>query len=293
MTGVPAWLMERRAVRVALMAVLFPLPLTLVVSAAIAVLVTNLRGWRLAAADCALALLLLVGLTAITGGRWLELGAGAALTWLVAVFLAALRSALSLALAVQVAVLMGVVAAIGFTLWVRDPQAYWERVLMDLAERANSAGLAVEPADFVPGAAQVMTGVMSASAVMSSVVALLLGCAWSDPARGRDFGSEFRNLQMGRVLTLAAVLSALLLVTGLGTTADDLLLVFASGFVLQGLALVHWHGVERQWPRLWPLALYLPMALLPAVAVLELVGLAALGLVDNIYSLRRKGRELV
>lgn len=293
MTGLPAWLMERRAARVALLALLFPLPLALVISAAIAVLITNVKGWRPALADCGLAMLLLLVLATMAGTGWLELGIGAALTWLVAILLGALRSQLSLTLAVQAAVLLGVAAAAGFTLWIQDPQAYWERVLTDLTQRAGSAGLTIGPADLVPGAAQVMTGMMSASAVTSSVVALFLGSAWSGAANGRDFGSEFRALRMGRVLSLAAAGAVLLLATGLRGTADDLLLVFASGFVLQGLAIVHWHGTERQWPRLWPLALYLPMALLPAVAVLELLGLAVIGLVDNLYSLRRNGREVV
>lgn len=293
MTGLPAWLMERRAARVALLAVLFPLPLALVISAAIAVLITNVKGWRAALADCGLALLLLLGLATMAGTGWLELGSGAALTWLVAILLGALRSQMSLTLAVQAAVLLGVAAAVGFTLWIQDPQAYWERVLTDLAQRADSAGLNVGPADLVPGAAQVMTGMMSASAVTSSVVALFLGCAWSGTAHGRDFGSEFRQLRMGRTLSLATAGTALLLATGLRGTADDLLLVFASGFVLQGLSLVHWHGFVRRWPRLWSLALYLPMALLPAVAVLELLGLAVIGLADNIVNLRRNGREVV
>lgn len=293
MTGLPAWLMERRAARVALMAVLFPLPLLAVASAAIAVLVTNARGWRLALVDSGFALVLLAGMTAVAGGLWVELGAGAALTWLVAVALGAIRSRLSMTLAVQAAVLLGLAAAIGFTLWIRNPQAYWEQVLLDLAQRASSAGLAVGPKDLVPGAAQVMTGMMSASAVASSVVALLLGSAWSGPAAGREFGSEFRGLRMGRALTLGAAVTALLLGTPLRSTADDLLLVFGVGFVLQGLAIVHWHGAQRGWPRTWPLALYLPMALLPAVAVGELMGLAAIGLLDNVYKLRRNGRELV
>lgn len=275
------------------MAVLFPLPAMVVLSAAIAVLVTNVRGWRLALADCGYALLLLVALTAAGGGLWLELGIGASLTWLAAIFLGAVRSRWSLTLAVQTAVLLGLAAAVGFMLWVHSPEAYWEQVLMDLTERAESAGLSVGPAGFVRAAAQVMTGMMAASAVMSFVVTLLLGCAWSGPQHGQDFGNEFRELRMGKVLTFATVVTVLLLVTGLRGMADDLLLVLASGFVLQGLAIVHWHGAERQWPRIWPLALYLPMALLPGLAVLELMGLAGIGLLDNLYSLRRKGRELV
>lgn len=292
MTGLPAWLMEKRALRIMLMVMLFPLPLTLVLSAAIAVLVTCVRGWRPALSDSGIAVAVLMGLTAISGGGWMEIGIGAALTWLVVIFLAELRNVGSLALSVQVAVLLGVVAAMVFMLWMRDPQLFWESVLTDLTVRANTAGLAVEPAEFVPGAAQLMTGMMAASAVLSSVVALLLGSAMGDPLRGREFGTAFRNLRMGHILTGAALLAGLLFLVG-STSADDLLLVFAAGFVLQGLSLVHWHADARKWPRMWPFALYLPMALLPVVGVFELMGLAAAGLLDNVVSLRRAGRKLV
>jgi hypothetical protein len=256
-------------------------------------MITNARGWRVALQDCGLGALLLVAVTAATGGQWGQVGAGAAVTWLVAIALGQLRRSGSLTLAVQCMVLVGLAGAFVFMLQSQDPQAYWEAVLQDWAERARSAGLEVGPADLIPGAAQVMTGVMSASAVLSATAALFLGCWWAATPTGRGFGGEFQELRMGRVLGVIAGVTGVLFLTSYRSTADDLLLVLAAGFVVQGLAVVHWHGARRAWPRAWPVALYLPLALLPALAAIEMTLLALLGLVDNSYSLRRSGSKVV
>lgn len=291
--GFSEWLLERRLYRIALIALLFPLPLLAVLSAAVVVLTTNVRGWRIAATDCAAAALLLIALTAVTGEFWVEIGVGAAVTWLVAVLLGHLRSAGSLTLAVQTAVLLGVAGALAFLLGSRDPQAYWEQVLNDLAVRARSAGMEIGPADLVPGAARVMTGMMSASALASAMAALFLGSWWAGVTSGRSFGGEFQLLRMGRVLGIVAGVIGLLYLTTLRSTVDDLLLVLGIGFVVQGLAVVHWHGAKRKWPKPWPLGLYLPLALLPQLAVVEMLLLALIGLLDNGYSLRRIGSKVV
>lgn len=293
MAGLAEWLAERRVSRVALIALLFPLPLLPVVSAAIVVFATAVRGWRIAVEDSVLAVVLLAVGTAMAGSYWLELSLGAGLTWAVAIALSHLRRVGSLTLAVQTAVLLGLVGAVAFVVWSRDPQAYWEQVLKDVAERVRTTGLEVAPPDLLPGAAQMMTGVMSASAVASSVAALFLGTWWAGSDGGRSFGPEFRELRMGKVLGVVAGGVGLLFLTAARATVDDLLLVLATGFVLQGLAVVHWHGERWQWPNAWPLLLYLPLALLPALAVVELLLLALVGLLDNGYSLRRAGGKVV
>jgi hypothetical protein len=264
-----------------------------VLSAAIVVLTTNVRGWRVAAQDCTAALFLLAILTALAGGFWFEIGVGAGVTWVLAVFLGNLRRSGSLTLAVQTAVLLGVIATLAFVLWSPDPQAYWEHVLRDLTARARAAGIEVGPGDLVPAAAQVMTGIMAASAVISCIAALFMGCWWAGPAGAGSFGQEFQALRMGRALGVVAGFLGVLFLTGLRTTGDDLLIVLATGFVVQGLAVIHWHGARRKWPKLWPLALYLPLALVPALAAFEITFLALLGLLDNGYGLRRVGSKVV
>lgn len=292
-SGPADWLMRRRLLRIALIGLLFPLPLLAVVSAALVAMTTILSGWRFALQDCLGALLLLLVLTAFAGGYWVEIGVGAWLTWMVALLLGHLRRDVSLTLALQVAVLLGLAGALAFMLWSPDPLAFWERVLGDLAERARTAGLQVEPSDLGLGVAMVMTGMMAASAVASSLAALFLGSWWAGQHRGRTFGQEFQLLSMGRAISLLAVTLGLLFVFGVRSMVDDLLLVMATGFIVQGLSVVHWHGARRGWPTFWPLALYLPLVLLPAVAALEMLLLILVGLVDNGYSLRRSRVKVV
>jgi len=290
MAGLGNWLAGRRGTRVVLVALTFLLPLLAVVSAAVVVVTTITHGWRTAAQDCVLALLLLLVLAAAAGGALTGIAVGAAVTWLVAGGLGQLKRVGSLTLAVQAAILAGLACVVGFYAWSADPAAYWEQVLGDFTERARTAGIDVGPADLVPGMAQVMTGTMSASAVASAMAALFLGSWWAAGEGERGFGAEFRAVRMGRVIGVLAGLVGLLFLTSLRTTADDLLLVLAVGFIVQGLAVVHWHGSRRGWPRPWPLALYLPMALVPALAAVEMLLLALLGLADNGFGLRREGR---
>jgi hypothetical protein len=287
MTGLAEWLVAHRTARVTLIAALFPLPLLSAISAALIVLTTSARGWRLATQDVAAAALLLMAVTAAMGGLWFQVGIAALATWLVLAMLAELRRSASLTLAVQCAVLLGVVGTLAFTAWSEDPQAYWEELLRDWAVRARAAGLEIAQA-----AAQVMTGMMAASAVASALVSLFIGCWAAGQLNGRSFGREFQDIRMGRVLGLLAGVIALLFLTGARSIADDLLLVMALGFLVQGLAVVHWHAARRDWPKAWPAALYLPLAL-PPTAGIEMTLLALLGLVDNGYSLRRLDGKVV
>ena len=95
MTGLAEWLVAHRAARVTLIAALFPLPLLSAISAALIVLTTSARGWRLATQDVAAAALLLMAVTAAMGGLWFQVGIAALATWLVLAMLAELRRCLS------------------------------------------------------------------------------------------------------------------------------------------------------------------------------------------------------
>jgi hypothetical protein len=275
------------------MAALFPLPLLGLASAATAALVTQAQGWRVALADCSIALGLLLALTLVTGGEWLAIGLGAALTWLVSVGLGALRRSAALTLAVQVAVLTGLAGVTAFALMVKDEQGYWAAVIREFAERATAAGMDLGPVESLLGLAGLMTGVVAASAVLTAVVALVLGSWWASQLGAGDVVPEFQALRMGRVIGALALLAVALSLTGWRSTADDLGLVLGAGFALQGLAVAHWQAAHRRWPRWWSLVLYGPMLLLPALAGAALLLLAVVGVVDNGWSLRRRAPNVV
>jgi hypothetical protein len=275
------------------MVALLILPFLAIASAGIVVLVTLREGWRRAAQDVAVAMVALAAAAALMSGNWVAVLGGAAATWLMAIVVAELHRTGSLNLAVQATILLGLAGAALF-LWSHpDPQLYWEGMLGELIAAGGAAGLEVLPQDLLPRAASVMTGVVAASIAGSAICALCLGCWWAGESGQPGIGDEWRELRLGRILGLIAAGVAVLLVLGRGDSADDLALVIGSGFVLQGLAVLHWLAARRKWPTIWPWAVYLPLALVPMVGVVEVMLLAVLGLVDNSFDLRRPGPGVV
>ena len=286
MGRVATWLGANRPLRIAIIAGLFPLPVLAIVSAALLATISMLEGWRTAARDAAIAGLLLAATAGLAGLNWAAILVAAFLTWTLALLSAELRVRGSLNLAVQVLVLMAVLGTAGFLLLQDDPSVYWESALASVSEATKQSGLQALPPELMSQAAAIMAGVLAASLVTSSAAALFLGCWLADGVTEQQFGSEFRQLRMGLLLGWSAVAAAALLLWGGASFADDLLLVIGVGFVLQGLAVVHWHAGQSRWPRSWALALYLPL-LVPIVGVYIVILLGLAGAVDNGFSLRR------
>jgi hypothetical protein len=291
-SSLAGWLVQHRAARIALMAVLFPLPALSVVSVAMVVLVTQTQSWRHAAVDCGAALLVLTAMTLAAGAEWFGIGLGAALAWVLGMVLGALRRSGSLNLAVQLATLMGMAGVVAFAAIAGGAQAFWEQVIREFADRADAAGMDLGPVDALLGVAGLMSGVVAASVVVSSVAALMLGSWWASQHGAGNLGREFQALRMGFVMGVLTALSVGASLTG-WPGADDLWLVLGAGYAMQGLAVAHWHAARRRWPRWWPIAVYAPMVLIPVLAAVELMALAVVGLVDNAYSLRPATTDVV
>ncbi|MBM4197135.1 MAG: hypothetical protein FJ197_08580 [Gammaproteobacteria bacterium] len=282
MTALARWLGEHRAARIAATVALFPLPFIAIASAAIVAFTTIGKGWREAGQDILFGGAALAALAVIAGIGWLQLLGVAALSWSVAMLAAHLYRRWSLDLALQVLVLVGVAGAMALQLVQPDSAVYWRDVLGSIRETAITSGIEM-PAEVVAQAAEVMTGVMGAFFLGAAVMALCLG-AW---LAGGGFSARFRELRMGRII--GALAAGLLVLASVGNAdfADDLLIVILVGFILQGLAVLHWQAVRRAWPPYWAVAVYLPLVLVPAVGVLECGLLAIVGLLDNAVSLRR------
>jgi hypothetical protein len=292
-SGIGAWLAKKRAPRVALIAGLMPIGLMGIFSAAIVVSIANLKGWREAAMDCLIALGILSVIVLVVGAEPAQVLVGAAATWIVAVMLGGLTGTYaSLTISIQAITVIAVLGLVIFALVVPDTAAFWEEFLTDFIEQI--AGLGVQVADIGPllSLAPVMSGMMAASAIISSLLALLLGSWWASSAGGPDFREMFLQLRLGVVIGAVAALSGIASVFGMGPEAGNLLLVLSTGFVFQGFAVMHWQVVRRGWP--WPFLLlaYVPFLMGPSLAVAALFVVAALGFVDNWYGLRRTSTEV-
>ena len=194
----------------------------------------------------------------------------------------------SLALAVLAAVVLGMVAVLAFALATGDPVAWWSaeigRMLDALAE-AGQAGLETEVvAEAVPAVAFWMTGAVGVSIATSALLALFVARHWQATIENPGgFGREFRALSLGSVAALIALgLVAAAALIG-GAVLTGLAIVACSGFVLQGLAVVHALVEKHSLPAFWLWAVYALLVVVPYLWPLPL----ALGLLDNRVPLRR------
>ncbi len=293
MTGFGGWLLRRRISRIALIAGLFPLGMLGVVSAAVVVFVAELQGWRKALEDSLVALAILVIVTLVFQGEWEAVVISAGSTWTSALGLGALTGLYgSMTLALQAILMLAVLGVVLFTVWVNDPVAYWEGFITDFAEQMTELGVQIaEPALLMP-LAPLLTGAIAASAVISSVLALLLGSWWASKAGGPDLRAMFIEIRLGNVIGVLMMLAGGVTIFSSMPLAVNLLLVLGIGFSFQGLSVIYWQATKRGWPGTALLLIYLPLLLGPSIAVLGLFLLAAVGFTDNWFRLRRAGGDL-
>ncbi len=299
MSAFARWLRGHRLPRIATVVLTFLLPLTNVVSAAVVVMTARAAGWRSAALDVAVALLILGALAMLTNGEGgapapgpAVLGAGA--LWgggLLGGVL--LRRFGSVDLALQSLVLAALAGVALAGLVIPDARAHWQPVLQALIQAAGLPQVDGLPPGWLGTVAELMHGVIGASLLSTLILALMLGLWFDRDSDGGDWRRKFLELRLGRVLSLATAVALALLAGGFVSLGGGLLLVLGTGFAAQGLAIAHWTAEEWRWPRIWPLVLYAPLLLGAPWAGLLLLALALAGLVDNGLALRRRRTNVV
>jgi len=279
------WLLGQRARRVVFIAGMFPLPGLGLLSAAMLIMVAQLRGPREAIVDGVLALLLLAAIALLVGMDVPVLLATAGISWLVWLSLGTLQGwSGSLQLTVQVAVVVALVALILMLLLFDDATAYWMSILETLYKDLAEQG--VEIKTDVRAQAALMSGVAVAGSLTGSLLALCLGSSWASALVGGDFPAQFRRFRLGLVIGVLAVLTAL--AEWLGLSTGGAFLVFAAAFTFQGVAVLVWWAETLAWPRSWWIGLCILLILVPNLLIIGLALLSAIGFVDNWYNLRRK-----
>ncbi|MEL7449577.1 MAG: hypothetical protein AAFN78_10225 [Pseudomonadota bacterium] len=197
----------------------------------------------------------------------------------------------SLALVVQVAVLLVAAVVTLIVLSLGDPTVFWRSMFDDqVIPWMNDNGLPVRVSgEALDALALQMTGFAAGIAMLLTLAHLFLA-RWMQSLveRPGGFGAEYHDLRMGLVVGVLAGLAFTLNAIVNVAIVQNVAWVFIAAFYLQGLAVVHSIVATLDAGRVWLVVLYVFMALqFPIVAVL----LAGLGFVDNWTDLRARVRR--
>ena len=282
------WVLAHRGARIGLIAGLLPLPLTGVLSAAIVVAVAITKGFRVAATDCAIAMLVLVAVTVVAGGGSTQIMASGLSTWAMAVFLGTVTGVYgSLTLTLQALIVLSLIGLVAFVFLANDPIVFWEGVLAEFAVQMQELGVELSAPEMLVELAPIMTGLVGVSVITSSTLALVIGAWWAGGNGGPVFREMFVNIRLGYVLGGLALVAGVAALWLPGQLASNALLLLGIGFVIQGLSVVHWLVAARGMPGLVLIPVYLPIFMGASITVMMLFLLALVGFVDNWYGLRR------
>ncbi len=270
-------------------------PLFSYVSAAAIALVTLRLGWResLLVTGAAFAISVVAGLLLGDPG----VGASFALVvWVPIIVLAlVLRQTMSLPITLAVAASLGALGVLAVYAGIDDPAAWWRESVIKVIQTQilDTAGLDAEQAEVWHAAldqmANVMTGIVVAWFVLSSVLSLLLARWWQAMLYNPGgFRKEFHQLRLGKtmaMIVLALMLASLLPLDKIAAVGKDIVIVLVLLYVLQGLAVAHAAVAARGVNTGWLVALYFVLILAPMVVAIA-------GLLDTWVELRGRVRPM-
>jgi hypothetical protein len=288
MKAIVDWVLAGRYRSIVLAAAFAPL-LQLVTMALIAV-ETLRRGPSQAVTTAGIALLGLLVLATVTAPvtgasptaiGWIGFGsfaAGLGLGWL-------LLKTGGLARAFQGTMWFAMGTVVAISVIGPGPEALFAPILDEVVAMLRDGGATDEQIEAFRDAQPLMFGLFAAALLVQLVAALFLAYWWNGLADGESrFGIEFRDLELSRTLGFpASVLVAVGLVLD-APLVQNLTPLALFGFVFQGLAVLHAWAHARQ----WHVGLIVPVYVLLITPLIGFIilGLSAVGLVDNWFDLR-------
>ncbi len=223
-------------------------------------------------------LLLAVVVNGLNGGSVATVGM-LALFWLpVWVLATVLKGTNSLKIVFQVAALFGVAVLFLFYLLVDgNPAIWWQEAVKNLFEATGET--AVDPSVEMllkPQLAEVLTGVLAAGFFLGLVAMLLIARSWQAMLYNPGgLKKEFLALQLGKnsvLLGLAVMLPGMLMGDGVPSMVPDLMQIWMTLFMVQGLAVAHALLEMRTKQKGWITALYLLTLFTPLGFVVTMTG---------------------
>jgi hypothetical protein len=208
--------------------------------------------------------------------------------WLISIVL---REGRQLVIAVEIAVLIGVVGVIGFYLYHPAPAALWNAVLNEMVRPMMNASSAVpieEMQASLARVAHVMTGIIAAGTVYGLLFGLLLARWWQAALYNPGgFRAEFLSLRPHPQLAYLTILALAVALAAPGVLAEISWNIVVLMFVLYtiiGTSALHASFLTMKNSRFMVPFLYITLVMIPHVVI----AVALFGLGDTWLNLRDK-----
>ena len=290
MRPIAAWLVARPQNAILGLAGTLMLPLAPILSGVVFVLLVLHQGPVRSVLYAAIALALLAAVSMIGKTPLIQIAANALGTWLPVLALAALlRHWRSIALTLQVSVIVGALAILAIFVVFGDPTVFWTEVLREIAPVFAQLGFQ-EQADVLLTRADQIAPQMTLLVVFTSwsmyVAVLLLGYRLLQtlPDESSRFG-RFCDLNLGRVLAIAMATASVAALLSNAAWLQNVAFFMFAVFFLQGLATLHWFFAEGRVPGVVVAVVYVSFLIFNVVLV---VGLAVAGYLDAWFDYRKR-----
>ncbi|MCX7097882.1 MAG: DUF2232 domain-containing protein [Methylococcales bacterium] len=202
--------------------------------------------------------------------------------WLISIVL---REGRHLSLAVEIAVLIGMLGVVGFYLYVPEPVAMWKAVLGQMVPADAPVEQVQRTIDVL---SRYMTGIVAAGSVFGLLFGLFLGRWWqANLYNPGGFKQEFLSLEtkprltIGSVAVIAVALASSGAIAELAWNVSILLFVL---FTISGTSVLHTVFAGKKLGRYMVPMLYITLFLIPHAMLL----VALIGLLDPWLDLRKK-----
>jgi hypothetical protein len=202
--------------------------------------------------------------------------------WLISIIL---REGQHLSLAVEIAILIGIVCVIGFYLYAPDPVALWKAVLSQMIPADVPVADIQRTIDIL---VHYMTGVIAAGSVFGLLFGLFLGRWWqANLYNPGGFRQEFLSLSTKPRISIGAIVVLIIAVTspvGVSEIAWNVCILLFVLFTVIGVAVLHYAFSMMKLGRYMVPMFYITLFLIPhAMLIVGLVGLS-----DPWLNLRKK-----
>ena len=201
--------------------------------------------------------------------------------WLISIVL---REGRYLSLAVEIAVLLGILGIVAVHGLISDPTAIWKQILIQMAPPTAPLANTQRTIEML---SHYMTGIVAAGSVVGLVLGLFLGRGWQAMLYNPGgFRQEFLSLTTHPRYTLGTLLvigMALANMGALSVMARNISIVLITHYTFIGAAILHALSAAKKQGRYLVPGVYMVMVLIPHTLLL----VALVGLTDRLFNLRK------